>query len=70
MNAFVKISKEKGYRLVGCERYGFNAIFIREDFGKNVFPEIKPETCFQHPRVKQQMKKYLNKIKKRKWVKV
>ena len=31
--AFVKLGKEKGYRLVGCEPLGFNAFFVRNDVG-------------------------------------
>lgn len=27
LSAFVKLGKEKGYRLVGCNKYGFNAFF-------------------------------------------
>jgi len=47
--AFVKLGKKKGYRLVGCQRYGFNAFFIRNDVGQDVFPEIAAERCFSHP---------------------
>jgi len=47
--AFVKLGKKKGYRLIGCQRYGFNAFFLREDVGRDVFPEIDPEQCFYHP---------------------
>jgi hypothetical protein len=47
--AFVKLANKKGYRLVGCQRYGYNAFFIRNDVGQNLFPEIPPEQCFLHP---------------------
>jgi hypothetical protein len=47
--AFVKLGKKKGYRLVGCQRYGFNAFFIRDDVGQDVFAEISAERCFSHP---------------------
>ncbi|MDQ6675554.1 MAG: hypothetical protein M3069_33300 [Chloroflexota bacterium] len=47
--AFVKLAKEKGYRLVGCQRYGFNAVFVRNDVGMDILPEIPAEDCFGHP---------------------
>jgi hypothetical protein len=47
--AFVKLGKEKGYRLVGCQRYGFNAIFVRNDVGCELLPESRSEDCFGHP---------------------
>src|SRR5579863_9823717 len=31
LSAFVKLGKEKGYRLVGCDRLGYNAFFVRSD---------------------------------------
>jgi len=48
LSAFVKLGKQKGYRLVGCERYGFNAFFVREGIAEEVLPEIAPCECFHH----------------------
>src|SRR5258708_21162377 len=47
--AFVKLAREKGYRLVGCEAWGFNAFFIRTDVGEDVFCEIDASQCFEMP---------------------
>jgi len=47
--AFVKLAKSKGYRLVGCQRYGFNAVFLRNDVGERDFPEVSARDCFSHP---------------------
>lgn len=47
--AFVKLGQRKGYRLVGCNRMCFNAIFVRNDVGTDILPEVSPETCFSHP---------------------
>jgi hypothetical protein len=47
--AFVKLAKRKGYRLVGCQRYGFNAVFLRNDVGQREFPEVPASVCFHHP---------------------
>ncbi len=46
--ALAKLAKKKGYRLVGCERLCFNAFFVREDIGQDVFPEVELSTCFLH----------------------
>ena len=47
--AFVKLGKQKGYRLVGSERYGYNAFFVRSGIGEEILPEITPAECFHHP---------------------
>ncbi|MBL9081548.1 MAG: hypothetical protein JNK76_07065 [Planctomycetales bacterium] len=47
--AFVKLARRKGYRLVGCQRYEFNAIFLRNGVGEELFPEIPVEACFRRP---------------------
>jgi hypothetical protein len=38
--AFVKLGRAKGYRLVGIQRLGFNAFFIREGIGTDLLPEV------------------------------
>lgn len=38
--ATVKLMRSKGYRLIGSHRHGFNLIFLRNDIGMNVFPEV------------------------------
>jgi hypothetical protein len=43
--AFVKLCREKGYRLVGGERLGFNAFFVRRGIGEDCLPEITAEQC-------------------------
>lgn len=52
LGAFVKLGRQKGYRLIGCQRYGYNAFFLRNDVGLDVFPEILAKDCFIHPKVK------------------
>lgn len=48
--AITKLSKEKGYRLIGAHRHGFNAFFMRNDVGTDIFPEVSVESvhdnCF------------------------
>jgi hypothetical protein len=47
--AFVKLAARKGYRLVGVERQGFNAVFVRSDLGIDVLPTVAAADCFRHP---------------------
>jgi hypothetical protein len=47
LGAFVKLGRERGYRLVGTNRFGFNAIFVRNDVGQNVLAEVSPAECFK-----------------------
>ncbi len=47
--AFVKLGRQKGYRLVGCNRMCYNAVFVRNDIGVDVLPEVETSECFNHP---------------------
>jgi hypothetical protein len=50
LSAFVKLGREKGYRFVGTQRLGFNALFIRSGVGEDLLPEISPRQFFErHP---------------------
>jgi hypothetical protein len=51
LEAFAALAREKGYRLVGCERSCINAIFIKNSIGEDYFPEIPVCDCFDHPQV-------------------
>ena len=44
--AFNKLAKRKGYRLVGSNRFGVNAVFLRDDVGAGLFPEIDESMCY------------------------
>ena len=39
--AMTKLAMKRGYRLVGGNRYGFNAFYLRNDLGNSVIPEIE-----------------------------
>ena len=39
--ALIKLGKEKGYRLVGSNRLGYNLIFVQNDLAAKTLPEIK-----------------------------
>jgi len=47
LQAFVKLSSAKGYRLIGVQPLGFNAFFLRNDLGRDVFAEVSTTECFQ-----------------------
>jgi hypothetical protein len=68
--AFVKLGREKGYRLVGCQRYGFNAFFVRSGIGEDIFSEIPASKCFEHPFAQYAMSERLPKVIDFEWVRV
>ena len=68
--AFVKLCRKKGYRLVGVNRYGFNAFFVKNGIEERVLPEISAAECFTHPKVKWGMKHRLPDVKNLAWVEV
>jgi hypothetical protein len=70
MAAMVRLGKQKGYRLVGSEKYGFNAFFVREDVEPELLPEISPAECFGHPRVQFGMDHRFTNIAEKVWVEV
>ena len=68
--AFVKLGKKKGYRLVGCQGYGFNAFFVRNDVGQDIFTEVPAERCFSHPFASWAHDELLPMVKNREWQQV
>lgn len=68
--AFVKLAREKGYRLVGAERHGFNAFFVRAGLGETWFPEVPVAACLQHPFVRRSQRERWPKVRDREWVRV
>ncbi|MDB9535730.1 hypothetical protein PN451_07740 [Dolichospermum planctonicum CS-1226] len=45
LRAFVNLGKDLGYRLVGANTQQYNAFFIRNDIGTDIFPEVSVESC-------------------------
>jgi len=54
--AMTKLARRLGYRLVGTNRFGFNAFYIRNDLGKDLIPEIEVSEVFRHERNKERIK--------------
>ena len=50
--AMVKLSQEKGYRLIGAHKHGFNAFFLRNDIALDLFPEVTIEQVHDNPYTK------------------
>jgi hypothetical protein len=49
LSSFVHVLKPRGYRLVGCNRAGYNAFFVRSDEAGDMLPEVGVESCFVSP---------------------
>lgn len=69
LGAMVKLAKNKGYRLVGGNRFGFNAFFVREDLAPDLLPEVEPQSILQHPAIAF-TQSILDKVRDRDWVDV
>ena len=47
--AMCKLGRDKGYRLIGTHRFGFNAFFIKNGVGEAFFPEVDTASCVNDP---------------------
>ena len=45
----MKLGRKKGYRLVGVQRLGFNAVFVADGVGEELLPEVSAESCADRP---------------------
>jgi hypothetical protein len=68
--AMVKLGRRKGYRLVGCNRYGYNAFFVRDGTGEAELPRVEARACFTHPKVIRGMRERFPTVKDLPWVEV
>jgi len=49
LRAFTRLANRRGYRLIGTERYGFNAFFLRNDCIPELISEVSVDSCLKHP---------------------
>jgi hypothetical protein len=49
LEAMCRLGKEKGYRLVGTHRFGFNGFFVKDGVGNDFFPEVAASSCLSDP---------------------
>ena len=68
--AFVKLGKQKGYRFIGCNSYGFNAFFIRKGIADDFLPEASPAEWFQHSKVIREVANVGPELSKMPWTEV
>jgi hypothetical protein len=68
--AMVKLSKRKGYRLIGSHRHGFNVFFMRDDVGTDFFPEVSVEDIHDNPWTREGQVDRWNVVKDLNWVEV
>lgn len=70
LKAMTSLAESKGYRLVGTHRYGFNAFYIRNGIGENLFPPADIAKCLQHPNAVHSRKYVWPKVSHLKWHRV
>ena len=70
LSAFVKLAGQKGYRLVGCNRYQYNAFFVRHGVGEEYLPEVPTDSCLNHLTSKLGMAKRYPTVKDMNWLEV
>lgn len=58
--AMCKLGREKGYRLIGTHRFGFNAFFMKNGVGEAFFPEVDVFSCLHDP--------YSNSASQERWI--
>jgi len=68
--AMTKLAEEKGYRLVGTHRYGFNAFFVSREIAADLLPAVTPADCLRDPYSREAHAKRWPKVKDMKWVSV
>jgi hypothetical protein len=70
LGAFVKLGRTKGYRLVGCNRFGFNAFFVRRGLADDLLPEVPPAACLATPFARHRQQTALPRADAAKWTEV
>jgi len=68
--AFVKLAHKKGYRLVGVQRLGFNAVFVEKGVCQDLLPEVDVDSCVDRPFVTWARRELLPKVVDLEWVDV
>ncbi len=68
--AFVKLARRKGYRLVGVQRLGFNAVFVAHGVGEELLPEVDLDLCVDRPFALWAQRELLPKVAHLEWVEV
>ena len=56
--AMKALAERLGYRLVACNRFGFNTIYVRADEGVGLLPDITVDDVLRHPRNAERMRRF------------
>lgn len=70
LSAFVKLGREKGYRLIGANGPHTNAFFMRNGVGEAFFPEVSAADCLSSDYAKEQCRTKLAKLMSQKLIEV
>ncbi len=68
--AYVAVSRRKGYRLVGINALGFNAIFLRDDVLATEMPEIPVTVLDANPAAGEMRAKWWPRLSQLQWLEV
>jgi hypothetical protein len=68
--AFVAVGRRKGYRLVGTNALGFNAIFLRDDVLAAEMPEIPASTLDANPAAEEVRRRWWPRLSQLDWIEV
>lgn len=68
--AFVAVGRRKGYRLVGVNALGFNAIFLRDDVLAAEMPEIPASTLDANPAAEDVRRQWWPRLSQLPWIEV
>jgi len=68
--AFVAVGRRKGYRLVGMNALGFNAIFLRDDVLAAEMPEIPASTLDADPAAADVRRRWWPRLSQLPWIEV
>ena len=70
LKAMTNLGRSKGYRLVGTNRFGFNAFFVKNGIVDDLLPETAPERCAGDPYSKLNRNKLWAQLSDRNWTQV
>jgi hypothetical protein len=70
LRAYTRLAAEKGYRLVGVQRFGFNAFFVKRGLAERELPEVRIEDCAAHPAARHGIEIFREVRHSLKWIEV
>jgi hypothetical protein len=68
--AYIAVSRRKGYRLVGMNALGFNAIFLRDDVLAAEMPEISASVLDDVPAAEEMRRRWWPRLSQLPWIEV